>query len=801
MHKKLLLIAVFIVSGLVDIANAQTGCPPVGLNTLLEGNSRVCSGNNSGKVYIKDDESKFDVLEWFYSYDTINWSTVFSTTGDTLNYTDLTQTTYYKAKVEYHPDLVTTCTPDYTNYVKIQVDSVSDAGVLTNITKGCRYTHNGTLVLENYTGKVQKWLMYDTVINIWAEIMNTTNKQSFYNLSMETFYRPIVKNGVCPPDTLNATSVRVYMLPETDFTYPDSLGRCFGTEMSFRNETKKVYEPDNRINSYLWEFGDGAVQTETTTTPVTKTYFNPGTFNVKLTTTTENGCQNSVIKPVQVFHLPEADFSFTNACFGDSVYLRNRSILNATSGTIAEYNWGFGDMGYSTEENPVHKYTLPQSYDVALTVKSIYGCKGEKTQTVHVYNNPIADFYYDSVCFGTKTNFTNYSSSEDGMLSAFWWDFDDGERSPLQHPMHVFSEVKTYDVKLFVQSDKGCKDSIIKQALVHPIPTADFTIVNACDGYPIVFTNQSSVGTGNINGHYWEFGDGAFSREQNPSRLYFNPATYGVTLTVTSDNGCEDKMMKEAIVFRNPIADFYVENECFNTPITMQAKSSIRNSENLIYEYNLGDGEVVRNKEFQYTYGAPGYYPITLTVISDQGGCVDSITQAVRIYELPQIDAGENIYASKGYTVQLQATGGEFYNWTPALGLSHTAIATPYATPLQTTTYKVEGTDEYGCINYDSVTVFVSDDQKVIPTNLITPDGNGQNDTWVITNIENYSDAVVKVFDLHGKEIFSTRNYQNTWDGRNKNGDILPDGTYYYMIIFDDSKRVYKGSITVIRNK
>jgi gliding motility-associated-like protein len=123
------------------------------------------------------------------------------------------------------------------------------------------------------------------------------------------------------------------------------------------------------------------------------------------------------------------------------------------------------------------------------------------------------------------------------------------------------------------------------------------------------------------------------------------------------------------------------------------------------------------------------------------------------------------------------------------------------ATPTQTTQYTVEGIDEYGCVNYDSVTVFIMNDNRIVPANLVTPDGNGKNDTWIISNIENYPQAVVSLFDLHGRLIFSTDHYQNNWDGRNGNGDTLPDGTYYYIISLDNNHRIYKGAITVLRNK
>ena len=83
--------------------------------------------------------------------------------------------------------------------------------------------------------------------------------------------------------------------------------------------------------------------------------------------------------------------------------------------------------------------------------------------------------------------------------------------------------------------------------------------------------------------------------------------------------------------------------------------------------------------------------------------------------------------------------------------------------------------------------------------NVVTPDNNGENDTWVIKNIETFELSNVYIYDRYGKEIYSKKGYKNDWDA-SSNFDQVPDGTYYYIINFDDNDKVYKGSITVLRN-
>lgn len=75
-----------------------------------------------------------------------------------------------------------------------------------------------------------------------------------------------------------------------------------------------------------------------------------------------------------------------------------------------------------------------------------------------------------------------------------------------------------------------------------------------------------------------------------------------------------------------------------------------------------------------------------------------------------------------------------------------------------------------------------------------TPNGDGINDTWVISNIENHPNSVVRVFNRWGTEVFTSRNYQNDWDGHYKgNSSSLPESSsYYYQIDLDGDGAIDK---------
>ena len=79
------------------------------------------------------------------------------------------------------------------------------------------------------------------------------------------------------------------------------------------------------------------------------------------------------------------------------------------------------------------------------------------------------------------------------------------------------------------------------------------------------------------------------------------------------------------------------------------------------------------------------------------------------------------------------------------------------------------------------------------PNDVLTPNGDNINDTWVIVNIESYPQASVTVFNRWGNEVFRANGYNNDWGGDSK-GDVLPSGSYYYQIDIDgDGRRIIDG--------
>src|SRR5699024_9387049 len=101
---------------------------------------------------------------------------------------------------------------------------------------------------------------------------------------------------------------------------------------------------------------------------------------------------------------------------------------------------------------------------------------------------------------------------------------------------------------------------------VDALPTAAFTLTNACENSDVQFTDASAGNGGVVNQWEWDFDDGgATSTQQNPTHLYTTAGTYSIELISTTTNGCRDTVTQQITVYALPHADFDVDQVCEDT--------------------------------------------------------------------------------------------------------------------------------------------------------------------------------------------------------------------------------------------
>jgi gliding motility-associated-like protein len=189
----------------------------------------------------------------------------------------------------------------------------------------------------------------------------------------------------------------------------------------------------------------------------------------------------------------------------------------------------------------------------------------------------------------------------------------------------------------------------------------------------------------------------------------------------------------------------------------------------------------------------------TYTVTVSESPCQTRSEQVtVVVHQPPPVKAGPWAVIHLGETVTLHGTGATVYSWSPANTITYNGTANPDAQPSQTTLYTVSAHDQYGCVNYDTMTVFVLYDVEVVLYNTFSPNGDGNNDVWYIGNIENFPDCKLDIYNRYGKLVYTKIGYANDWDGTNF-GEKLPVATYYFVLDLKNGSKAYRGSITIIR--
>lgn len=164
--------------------------------------------------------------------------------------------------------------------------------------------------------------------------------------------------------------------------------------------------------------------------------------------------------------------------------------------------------------------------------------------------------------------------------------------------------------------------------------------------------------------------------------------------------------------------------------------------------------------------------------------------------------AGEDVTIELGDSIQLEATGVAIttWDWSPGSELNDSTIFNPIASPNDTTAFILTVYDINGCIDTDTLMVNVIPISDFFIPNLFSPNGDGSNDFWEIPKLPYYPNTLVTIINREGMEVYRNANYDNSWDGK-YDGKELPEATYYYYIKLATNDKVYKGAVTILRNK
>ncbi len=345
-------------------------------------------------------------------------------------------------------------------------------------------------------------------------------------------YVQTIINGNCVGD-LDSLWIEFFDPPTISLVYPDSI--CAGNPV--------VLDANSTTGGGIWSTsGDGSFDQDTSNATV----YNHGAgdlafgeVDIYFESTNNGGCQiqRDTIN-ITVLPSPDIDFDFSEECYG--VPTDFTSDVTSTDPVVG-YSWTYGGNEFSTDPNP--SFTMPDvdTNNVTVIVFSQNGCSDTLTKEVSTFYLPDVDFLTPAPCLNGGTQYYDSSEVIGGSVASWEWNFGDGNSSTEENPLHQYDNAGDYDVQLIVTSAEGCVDSLTTNVTIYPGPIAAFS---ADPPFAYVFQNidftDETQSDFLIVNWEWDFDDGSFSNDQNPSHNYDEGDDYDVMLVVEDENGCLD---------------------------------------------------------------------------------------------------------------------------------------------------------------------------------------------------------------------------------------------------------------------
>ena len=493
--------------------------------------------------------------------------------------------------------------------------------------------------------------------------LNGNNKTQTYN-STGDFTISLVVGIAGAQGCRDTATVDLHVLPSpvSNFTF-DTNNECDSMLVNFTNTSTGA------IVSHDWDFDNG--NTFLGMNPPAQNYTNAGSFTVELTTTTAEGCSNTISQTLNVRETPLAGFTVFPVCLNLPSNFVDTS--QASVDPITSYQWSFGDGDSSTVQDPTHTYNTPGTFVVTQIVDNGF-CQDTATLSVDVETPPVADFAADTLngCSPFTVNFTNQSSANS---VSYRWNFGDGSAiSNAIDTAHTFinnsSSDTTFVVQLISTTAFGCSDTTFDTVRVSPIPLPSFTSDAILDCGPIT-VNFTNTTPGTNLSFQWDFGDStAISTMENPTHTFENKtlfiSNFEVSLIVTTLNGCSDTSRQIVTVYPEPIFTFTTQPDSGCSPLTVRFPSVVGA---VNYQWDFGDSTFGTGPTPTHTYinNTTNNQVFTARLIAQNSfGCRDTTFGNVLVYPNPTsnfvLDTNVGCQPLPINITNL-STGANFFDW------------------------------------------------------------------------------------------------------------------------------------------
>ncbi|MFN0203439.1 MAG: PKD domain-containing protein [Bacteroidia bacterium] len=609
------------------------------------------------------------------------------------------------------------------------------------------------------------------------------------------------------------TQVTVSAVPNASFTATDV---CFGGTNQFVSTS--TIAQGNNLTSQAWNFGNSQQGSGQTTS---HNYANYGDYVVTLTATSDNGCVDSAKKTIFVHPNPVSNFTFDVNCW----QIGTPFIATPTVPAYQQYNqvtsyaWDFGDMisgnNTSVQANPFHLFSTAGTFNVNLQVTTNKGCTHNTIIPVLVLPQPAANFTIDKTCANELLQLTSISTADPSTPLVQWeWFFGNTGGAFTVGPQPTYNLALlgpgTYPTTLVVTTDEGCKDTILHDIVINPVPSPKFSAKPVCLNDPTTLVNESQISTGSVIFYNWQPIPGInISDSTNASQTYTFPTDgqHLVTLTAISDSGCVTSTTKPITIHPLPVpASLQGDTTCFGSPAILE----VFTQENEIVNWYLNAGDTVPFHKGDSYVTPPLYYGQTFYIdLITKYGCRNGVKYEIDAENYPPadlnivVDNKEVLMPNNSVSFATASTIGlTAYSWTFGDG-NESLLPRPvheYGTDGRYTV-ELRAIDENGCELIATQPIEVKKVVSLIVPSAFTPNGDGTNDDFYV-GYYNLAAFRIAIYDRWGVVVFESNSPDFKWNGKDKKGKDVPEGTYVWVVegvAFDGNKEKQSGTVTVLR--
>jgi gliding motility-associated-like protein len=548
------------------------------------------------------------------------------------------------------------------------------------------------------------------------------------------------------------------------------------------------------IKTYNWELIDSKnniVHAETSPS-LNYSFADTGLYTINLVINRGLECSDSMSSMARVYPGLNADFDYRGVCLGKPTTFTNNS--TTVYGQITSWTWDFGDGVFddgSSQTNPSYQYKSMGLKSPQLIVNTTKGCNDTLSEQISIVDKPPMSLAFRDtiICVNDRLSL---SVNAPGGGSYSWLPAYNITNSSTASPIVSPTTTTTYYVTL---DDNGCinRDSVrVRVTDKVFVQAMNDTII--CQNDPI----QLKVASDGLRFSWFPSENVENAALPNTNTVTSATTVYEVTAYI---GGCtaKDQVMVTAV----PYPKVNAGNDtliCDNTTAQLKATTDGRT-------VSWTSSAALSQTDILNPVTRPKQTTSYIITAHDTKGCPKPTTDTMLVTVLPPIKpfAGRDTAIVVDQPLQLNASGGIAYSWSPSTGLSATDIANPvagYSLPSEGIKYKVVVYNEAGCADsaYMNVKVFATRPLVFVPT-AFTPNGDGKNDRVRPIAAGMLRIEYFNVYNRWGQLVFSTQMDGHGWDGTIAG---KPQGTEVFTwavkaVDFTGKPYFQKGTVTLIR--